>query len=216
MVQKIALLSEEVINKIAAGEVVENPASIAKELIENSLDAGALCLDISIEGGGCRLLQIEDDGCGMGPEDALLSLERHATSKIRSEQDLFSLATMGFRGEALAAVSSVSLFEMRTSDGVSGTQIEIKGGERGVPLPCARNRGDYSNCARPFFQRSCPEKILKIDICKYIRFDADRRNYRSCSSGGLIHFENGWENGFTAFPGRNKEADQNHRGSDAS
>jgi DNA mismatch repair protein MutL len=161
MVQKIARLSEEVINKIAAGEVVENPASIAKELIENSLDAGALCLDISIEGGGCRLLQIEDDGCGMGPEDALLSLERHATSKIRSEQDLFSLATMGFRGEALAAVAAVSQFEMRTSDGVCGTQIAVTGGERGNPLPCARNRGTTVTVRDLFFNVPARKKFLK-------------------------------------------------------
>jgi DNA mismatch repair protein MutL len=161
MVQKINRLPEEVINKIAAGEVVENPASIAKELIENSLDAGALHIDISIDGGGCKLLQIEDDGCGMDSVDALLSLERHATSKIRSEQDLFSLFTMGFRGEALAAVASVSRLEMRTSDGGPATQIQTEGGEIFATLPCARNRGTTVAVRDLFFNVPARKKFLK-------------------------------------------------------
>ena len=107
MVQKIVLLSDEVINKIAAGEVVENPASIAKELIENSLDAESMSIEVTALGGGQELIRIEDDGSGMSREDALLSIERHATSKIRSVEDLQTLSTMGFRGEALAAISSV-------------------------------------------------------------------------------------------------------------
>ncbi len=161
MVQKIVRLSDEVINKIAAGEVVENPASIAKELIENSLDAGSLRIEISIVGGGCKELQVEDDGCGMGPEDALLSLERHATSKIRSELDLFSLATMGFRGEALAAVAAVSRFEMRTSEGGTGTQIQSQGGANSEILPCARNRGTTVVVRDLFFNVPARKKFLK-------------------------------------------------------
>lgn len=161
MVQKIARLSEDVVNKIAAGEVVENPASIGKELIENSLDAGATRIEISIEGGGCRLIQIEDDGCGMGPEDALLSLERHATSKIRSEDDLFSLSTMGFRGEALAAVASVSLLEMKTSDGIKATEIEVNGGSVLKTFPCARNRGTTVSVRDLFFNVPARKKFLK-------------------------------------------------------
>lgn len=160
-VPKINRLPEEVINKIAAGEVVENPATIAKELIENSLDAGALHIDVSIEGGGCRGLRIEDDGCGMGPEDALLSLERHATSKIRSEMDLFSLTTMGFRGEALSSIASVSMFEMRTSDGIVGTQIEVQGGRTLAVLPCARNRGTSVVVRDLFFNVPARKKFLK-------------------------------------------------------
>ena len=116
MAQKIFRLSNVVINQIAAGEVVEHPASIIKELIENSLDAGASHLSIEIQGGGQISLEVIDDGCGMSPEDALLSLERHATSKLKSSSDLDSLATLGFRGEALAAISSVSHFEIKTSD----------------------------------------------------------------------------------------------------
>jgi DNA mismatch repair protein MutL len=161
MVQKIARLTDEVINKIAAGEVVENPASIAKELIENSLDAGALHIEISIAGGGVDELIIDDDGCGMGQDDALLSLERHATSKIRSELDLFSLATMGFRGEALAAVSAVSRLEMRTSEGGTGTQIQCQGGEISQILPCARNRGTTVAVRDLFFNVPARKKFLK-------------------------------------------------------
>src|SRR5579872_5526163 len=106
MNQKILKLPAAVINQIAAGEVVENPASIVKELIENSLDAGATRISVDMVGGGQQLIRVEDDGCGMSPEDALLSLERHATSKIQSVDDLQTLETMGFRGEALAAISS--------------------------------------------------------------------------------------------------------------
>jgi DNA mismatch repair protein MutL len=156
MVQKIIRLPVEVINKIAAGEVVENPASIVKELIENSLDAGASQIDIAIEKGGCQLIQVEDNGCGMGPEDAVLSLERHATSKIRTEEDLGRLATMGFRGEALAAVSAVSRFCLKTSNGEVGTHIE------GLTiLPCARNRGTTVIVRDLFFNVPARKKFLK-------------------------------------------------------
>lgn len=161
MVQKITRLPTEVINKIAAGEVVENPASIVKELIENSLDAQAMRIDIAIEGGGTRFLSIEDDGCGMGQEDAVLSLERHATSKIRTEEDLFSLTTMGFRGEALAAISAVCRFEMRTSDGEIGTRILAEGGVIQNIEPCARNRGTSLIVRDLFFNVPARKKFLK-------------------------------------------------------
>ena len=111
---RIALLPEELTNQIAAGEVVERPASVVKELVENSLDAGAQRIDVDIEDGGLKLVRIADDGCGMSPEDAELSLLRHATSKLRSSDDLFRLTTMGFRGEALASVASVSRLQLST------------------------------------------------------------------------------------------------------
>jgi DNA mismatch repair protein MutL len=158
---KIIKLSSFVINQIAAGEVVENPASIVKELVENSLDAGAKKISIELVSGGQQLIRVEDDGCGMGPEDALLSLERHATSKIQTVADLQSLSTMGFRGEALAAIASVSHFELKTSNGV-GTRLIAEGGKVSLMEPCARNLGTtievrslfYNVPARKKFQKS--------------------------------------------------------------
>lgn len=161
MKQKILRLPASVVNQIAAGEVVENPASIVKELIENSLDAGAKRISVDIVAGGQQLIRVEDDGCGMSPDDALLSLERHATSKIQTVEDLQELATMGFRGEALAAISSVSHFELKTSDG-TGTRVLAEGGKVVAVEPCARNRGTtievrslfYNVPARKKFQKS--------------------------------------------------------------
>ncbi len=128
---RIHVLSENVANQIAAGEVVERPASVAKELLENSLDAGATRIRIQIEAGGKKLIQITDNGCGMVRDDTLLAFERHATSKIKNAEDLLSVATLGFRGEALPSIASVSRLrlETRVHDEVSGTIIEINGGK---------------------------------------------------------------------------------------
>ena len=127
----IQLLSDQVINKIAAGEVVERPASVMKELFENSLDAGATQVDVEVIRGGRQLIAITDNGCGMDRDQALLSIERHATSKIRSEADIENIHTLGFRGEALAAISSVSRFTLvtRPEKELSGTEIQINGGK---------------------------------------------------------------------------------------
>ncbi|MFM7202771.1 MAG: DNA mismatch repair endonuclease MutL [Myxococcota bacterium] len=114
MATRIKILPEELINKIAAGEVVERPASVVKELVENAIDAGATEVQVEIRGGGRSLIQVVDNGCGMSRDDALLALERHATSKIASTEDLFSIHTLGFRGEALAAIAGVSKFELIT------------------------------------------------------------------------------------------------------
>src|SRR5580693_4732461 len=111
---KIRILPETVANKIAAGEVVERPASVVKELLENALDAGARSIRIEAESGGKRLIRIADDGCGMNHDDALLCFERHATSKLRTADDLVSIATLGFRGEALPSIAAISRLLLET------------------------------------------------------------------------------------------------------
>ncbi len=137
----IRLLPSDVANKIAAGEVVERPASILKEFLENAIDAGATQIDVEAVSGGVRLISVSDNGCGMNRDDAVLSIERHATSKIRTADDIEHIHTLGFRGEALAAISSVSRFRLRTRrhDELAGTEVTVSGGtlqdvrETGIP-----------------------------------------------------------------------------------
>src|SRR5258706_4948082 len=130
---RIRLLPDHVANQIAAGEVVERPASVVKELVENALDAQAARVTVEIQAGGRSLVRGTDDGLGMSRGDALLCLERHATSKIRRAEDLAAIATMGFRGEALPSIASVSRFSLTTrereSDSPEGTQIIVNGGK---------------------------------------------------------------------------------------
>ena len=161
---RIRILPDQVANKIAAGEVVERPASVVKELLENSLDAGAQRVQIEIEAGGKRRIQIIDDGVGMVRDDALLAFERHATSKLRDSDDLLSIATLGFRGEALPSIAAVSrlTLETRTAEERAGTRVEIAGGkllnvqEAGLPAGTAVTVGDlfYNTPARRKFLRA--------------------------------------------------------------
>ena len=141
---RVHLLPSDLVNQIAAGEVVERPSSVVKELVENAIDAGARTIDVLLEAGGKKLIEVRDDGCGMSEEDALLAIERHATSKIRDFDDLTRVRTLGFRGEALPSIASVSRFTLITSDGDSGAAMEIVcdplTGQRSV-RPAARDRG---------------------------------------------------------------------------
>src|SRR5579884_3077428 len=169
---RIRVLSDSVANKIAAGEVVERPASVIKELLENSLDAGATRIRIEVEGGGRKLIAITDNGCGMGQDDAMLAFERHATSKIHDAHDLLNIATLGFRGEALPSIASVSLFtlETRQAEDKAGTRIEIAGGkllkveETGVPPGTAITVRDlfFNTPARKKFLRSESTELSQI------------------------------------------------------
>jgi DNA mismatch repair protein MutL len=162
---RIHVLSENVANQIAAGEVVERPASVAKELLENSLDAGATRIRIQVEAGGKKLIQVTDNGCGMVRDDALLAFERHATSKIKNGADLLSVATLGFRGEALPSIASVSRLrlETRAPDEASGTVVEINGGkmfkveEAGLPAGTSIAVRDL------FFNIPARKKFLKAE-----------------------------------------------------
>ncbi len=171
MPAKIRVLSESTINQIAAGEIIENPASLIKELIENSLDARASKILIDIHGGGQFFIQVIDDGFGMGRDDAILSLERHATSKISEFSDLSSLASMGFRGEALASIAAVSKFELETAEkGAIGTKIICNGGKILRADPFSRNHGTtvkvsdlfYNVPARKKFQKSATQSTSEI------------------------------------------------------
>jgi len=170
----IKLLSNHIINQIAAGEVIENPASVVKELVENSLDAGATHITIEIKAGGLQLIRVSDNGSGMSKEDALLSLERHATSKISTLEDLFTLKTKGFRGEALASIASIAEVHLLTSLGdKEGVSIEIEGGKIRRSMAGARKRGTtvevrslfYNVPARKKFQKNpyiCAAEITKV------------------------------------------------------
>ena len=159
----IRILPEQITNKIAAGEVVERPASVVKELVENALDAGACDISIEIESGGKRLIRVTDDGHGMSREDALLSLERHATSKIMMDSDLFALTSLGFRGEALPSIASVCRFTLSTrmEGSIEGTEIYAEGGRIKEVKACGMARGTVATVRNLFFNTPARLKFLR-------------------------------------------------------
>jgi DNA mismatch repair protein MutL len=162
---RIRILPEAVANKIAAGEVVERPASVVKELLENALDAGAMTIRIEIESGGRRMIRVVDDGHGMTHDDALLAFERHATSKLRSADDLLSIATLGFRGEALPTIAAVSrlLLESRDAAEAEGTRIEFANGKLISVKPAGLPAGTTLSVADLFYSIPARRKFLKSD-----------------------------------------------------
>jgi DNA mismatch repair protein MutL len=186
---RIHVLSENVANKIAAGEVVERPASVVKELLENALDAGARRIRVNVEAGGKKLIQVTDDGCGMVRDDAMLAFERHATSKIRNADDLLNIATLGFRGEALPSMASVSRLRLETHapEDAAGTVVEIAGGklltveEAGLPLGTCITVRDL------FFNIPARRKFLKAESTELSHIASLVTHY------ALAHPEMHWE-----------------------
>src|SRR5690349_22753047 len=162
---RIRILAENVANKIAAGEVVERPASVVKELLENALDADARSIRIEAESGGKRLIRITDDGCGMNHDDALLCFERHATSKLRNADDLISISTLGFRGEALPSIAAVSrlVLETRTAEEGDGMRVEFAGGKLVSVKPAGAPSGTCISVSDLFYCMPARRKFLKSE-----------------------------------------------------
>jgi len=162
-VTRIHLLEEHTVNRIAAGEVVERPASVVKELVENSIDAGAHTIIVEVEQGGKRLICVTDDGEGMSPADALLSIQRHATSKIRDAEDLQSIVTLGFRGEALPSIAAVSRFELLTkrADLDTGMRLVVENGQVVEAEECAARNGTTVTVRDLFYNTPARLKFLK-------------------------------------------------------
>jgi len=198
---KIRVLPEALANKIAAGEVVERPASVAKELLENAIDAGALSLELDVEAGGRRLIRIQDDGEGMTADDALLAFERHATSKLHRADDLMEIATLGFRGEALPSIASVSrlLMETRHESSTVGTSVEIVGARINSVREAARPRGTTVTVRDLFFNIPARKKFLKAEstelghivnvVTQYALAHPEARFVLRSGGSELFHFQ---------------------------
>ncbi|MDX2463379.1 MAG: DNA mismatch repair endonuclease MutL [Porticoccus sp.] len=188
--QKIHLLSPRLANQIAAGEVVERPASVVKELLENAIDSGARRIDIDVENGGVKLVRVRDNGCGIGEEDLSLSLSRHATSKIEQLDDLEAVGTLGFRGEALASISSVSRLAITSSDSSGkdgqyhGWKAETEGRDMAVQIsPAAHPKGTTVEVRDLFFNTPARRKFLRTENTEYKRVDEVLRKL------ALSHFD---------------------------
>ena len=162
---KINVLDERTIGKIAAGEVIEKPASVVKELVENSIDAGSTSITIDIEDYGKRLIRIADNGLGMDEEDCKLSVLRHATSKIKESHDLYSISSLGFRGEALASIAAVSSLTIKTrqKQSINGHSVEIVGGDVRFNGPVGCPDGTIMEVRNLFFNTPARMKFLKSD-----------------------------------------------------
>jgi DNA mismatch repair protein MutL len=186
---RIRILPDQVANQIAAGEVVDRPASVVKELLENALDAGANRIRVEVEAGGRRLIRITDDGHGMNRDDALLAFERHATSKLRTADDLLSIATLGFRGEALPSIASVARVTLDTATGEedAGTHIEIAGGKILRVEDAALPRGTTLAVADLFFNTPARRKFLRAESTELAHVTALVTHY------ALVHPEKHFE-----------------------
>ncbi|HNX01904.1 MAG TPA: DNA mismatch repair endonuclease MutL, partial [Candidatus Cloacimonadota bacterium] len=177
---KIKVLAEEVANRIAAGEVIERPASVVKELVENAIDAGASSVTVNVENGGKDLIQVVDNGSGMSPDDALTAFERHGTSKIRNVEDIIAISSLGFRGEALPSIASVSNLTLITRDAESelATQVDFHDGKLMNVSKTAANIGTTIIVKKLFIQVPARRKFLKTDqvelkhILNYLHYQA--------------------------------------------
>lgn len=168
--RSIRKLPDNLVNQIAAGEVVERPSAVVKELVENALDAGATSVEVILQGGGRRRVRVVDNGCGMSPEDARLALERHATSKIAAQEDLAAIETLGFRGEALPAIASVSRMVLTTSTGEEEAfRLEVEGGALRREGPTARRRGTTVDIEDLFFNTPARAKFLRTPATELAR-----------------------------------------------
>ena len=186
---RIRILPDQVANQIAAGEVVDRPASVVKELLENALDAGATRIRVEVEAGGRRLIRVSDDGFGMNRDDALLAFERHATSKLRTADDLLSIATLGFRGEALPSIASVARVTLETATGeeAAGTHMEIAGGKILHVDDAALPRGTTLAVADLFFNTPARRKFLRAESTELAHVTALVTHY------ALVHPEKHFE-----------------------
>ena len=166
---RIRLLSDALASQVAAGEVVERPASVVKELVENSLDAGSSSIEVVVQRGGIALIRVIDDGCGMNRDDALMCVERHATSKIRTKEDLAAIGTLGFRGEALPSIASVSKFRLTTREpeSLTGTEILINGGKMTSVKDCGEPPGTQIEVRSLFYNIPARRKFLRTENTEF-------------------------------------------------
>ena len=166
---KIRILPDALASQVAAGEVVERPAAVIRELVENSLDAGSTHITVEVQRGGTALIRVVDDGCGMNREDALLSIERHATSKIRTKEDLAAILTFGFRGEALPSIASVTRFRLATREkaALGGTEVEINGGKLSAVKDYGGASGTVIEARSLFFNVPARRKFLRTEATEY-------------------------------------------------